>query len=190
MRKLRFLRGEVTSDHTFGKSASPDFPVTISILFYIQSLALFSMPFLFSHSVVSNSLWHHGLQHARLPCPSLSLGVCSNSCPLSWWCYLTISSSAIPFSFYLQSFPASRSFPMSQLFTWGGQSTGASASASVLPKNIQGWFPLGLTCFISLQSWGLSRVFSNTTVQKHQVLGTQPSLWSISHIHKWQLEKP
>ena len=139
---------------------------------------------------MSNSLWHHGLQHARLPCPSLSLGVCSNSCPLSWWCYLTISSSATPFSFYLQSFPASGSFPMSQLFTLGGQSTGASASASVLPKNIQGWFPLGLTCFISLQSWGLSRVFSSTIVWTHQFFCAQPSFWSNSHICTWLLEKP
>ena len=104
-----------------------------------------------------------GLQHASLPCPSLSPGVCSGSCPLSWWWYPTISSSATPFSFCLQSFPGSGSFPLSQPFTSGGQSIGASASASVLPRNIQDWFPLGWTGLISLQSKGLSRVFSNTT---------------------------
>ena len=131
------------------------------------------------------------MQLARLLCPSLSLGVCSNSCPLSWWCSLTISSSATPFSFFLQSFPASGSFPISQLFASGGQSTGASASASVLPKNIQqGWFPLALTCFISLQSSGLSRVFSRTIVWTHQFFCAQPSFWSSSHNHTWLLEKP
>ena len=144
---------------------------------------------LFSHSVMSNSLWPHGLQHTRLPCPSPSSIVCSNSCPLRQWCYPTISCSVSPFS-YLQSFPASGSFPMSCLFASGGQSIGDSASASVLPMNIQGRFPLGLTGLISLQSKGHSRVFSNTTVQKHQFFGTQPSLWSNSHIHTWLLEKP
>ena len=108
------------------------------------------------------------IQHARLPCPSLSPSVCSNSCPLSWWCHPIISSSVVPFSSYLQSFPASGSFPVSQFFPSGGQSIRASASAAVLPMNIQGWFPLGLTGLISLLSKGLSRVFSNTTVQKHQ----------------------
>ena len=122
----------------------------------------------------------------RLPCPSLSSRVCSNSCPLSQWCHLTISFSVIPFF----SFPALGSFPMSQLFASGGQSIGASALASILSMNIKGWFPLGLTGFISLLSEGLSRVFSNTTVQKHLFLGTQPSLWSNSHIHTWLLEKP
>ena len=112
-------------------------------------------------------MWPHGLQHVRLPCPSLSSRVCSNSCPLSQWCYLTISFSAAPFSFCLQSFPASGSFPMSQFFTSNGQSIGASASASVLPMNIQGWFPLGLTGLISLQSKGLSRVFSSAKISKH-----------------------
>ena len=121
----------------------------------------------FSGSVMSNSLRPHGLQHARPPYPSPTPRVYSNSCPLSWWCHPTISSSVIPFS-CLQSFPASGSFQMSQFFTSGGQSTGLSASASVLPMNIQDWFPLGLTGWISLQSKGLSRVFSNTTVQKHQ----------------------
>ena len=115
-------------------------------------------------------------------------GVGSNSCPLSWWCYLTISSSAGPFSFCLQSLPASGSFPVSQLFALHGQSIGASAS--VPPMNIQGWFPLGLTALISLQSKGLSRVFSNTTVQKHRFFGIRPSLWSSSHICTWLLEKP
>ena len=118
-----------------------------------------------SRSVMSNSLWPQGLQHARLPCPSPTPGACSNSCPLSCWCHPTISSSVVPFS-CLQSFPASGSFPVSQLFTSGGQSIGDSAS--VLPMNIQHCFPLGLTGVISLQSKGLSRVFSNTTVQKHQ----------------------
>ena len=130
----------------------------------------------FSCSVVSDSLWPHWLQHARLPCPSPTPGACSNSCPLSWWCHPTISSSVIPFSSSLQSFPTSGSFPRSQFFASGGQSIGASALASVLPVNIQGGFPLGLTDLISLQSKGLSRVFSNTTVQKHQFFGTQLSL--------------
>ena len=116
---------------------------------------------------MSNSLWPHGLQNARLPCPSPSPGACSNSCLLNWWCHPTISSSVIPFSSCLHSFPASGSFQMSQFFTSRGQSIGVSASASVLPMNIQDWFPLGLTGWISLQSKGLSRVFSNTTGQKH-----------------------
>ena len=117
------------------------------------------------------TLWPHGPQHTRPPCPSPTLGVYSNSCPLSRWCYPTISSSDIPFFFCLQSFPASGSLPMSQFFASGGQSIGVSASASVLPVNIQDWFPLGWTGWISLQSKGLSRVFSNTTVQKHQFFG-------------------
>ena len=123
----------------------------------------------FIRSVVSDSLRPHGLQHARLPCPSLTLGVNSNSCPLSWWCHLTILSSVVPFSSCLQSFPTSGPFQMSQFFVSDGQSIGASASASVLPMNIQDWFPLGWTVWISLQSKGFSRVFSNTTVQKHQL---------------------
>ena len=130
---------------------------------------------------MSDSLQLHGQQHARLPCPSPTPGIYSNSCPSNWWCHPTISSSVIPFSSCLQSFPASGSFLMSQFFASGGQSIGASAS--VLPMNIQGWFPLGMTDWISLQSKGLSRVFSNTTVQKHQFSGMQPSLWSSSHIH-------
>ena len=146
--------------------------------------------FLFSHSVVSNSLWPHGLQHTRLPSPLLSFWVCSNSFPVSQWCHPTISSLVIPFSSCLQSFPASGSFPVSQLFASGGQSIGVSASASVLPMNIQGWYPLRLTGLISLQAKGLSRVFSSTTLWKHQFFGAQLSFWSNSHIHIWPLEKP
>ena len=127
----------------------------------------------------------HGLQHARLPCPSPTPGVHSNSCPLSQWCHLTISSSVIPFSSCLQSFPTSGSFPMSQFFTSDGQSIGVSPSTSVLPMNTQDWSPLGQTGWISLQSKGLSRVFSNTTVQKHQFFCAQPSSQSHSHIHTW-----
>ena len=130
----------------------------------------------FSHSVMSNSLRPHGLQHIRPPCPSPTPRACSNPCPLSQWCYPTISSSVVPFSSHLQSFPASGCFQMSQLFTSDGQSIGVSASASVLPMNIQDWFPLGWTGWISLLSKGLSRVFSNTTVQKHQFFGAQLSL--------------
>ena len=126
-------------------------------------------------SVMSDSLWAHGLQHARPPCPSPTPGVYSNSCPLSQWCYQTISSSVFPFS-CLQSFPESESFPVSQLFASGVQSIGISASASVFPMNIQDWFPLGWTGWISLQSKGLSRVFSNTTIQKRQFFGTHFSL--------------
>ena len=129
----------------------------------------------FSCSVVSNPLWPHGLQHARPPCLSPTLRVYSNPCPLSQWCHPTISSSVISSS-HLQSFPASGSFQMSQFFASGDQSTGVSASASVLPMNIQDWFPLGWTGWISLLSKGLSRVFSSTTIQKHQFFGTQLSL--------------
>ena len=136
----------------------------------------------------SNSLQAHGLQHARIPDPSPIPGAYSNSCLLSWWCHATISSAVVPFSSHLQSFPASGSFPVSQLFASGGQSIGASASATVLPMNIQDWFPLGLTGLI-FQSKELSRVFSNTTVQKYQFFGAQVSLWSNSHIHIWPQEK-
>ena len=134
---------------------------------------------------------NHGFQHARLLCHSLSPRVCSNSCPLSQLCYLTISFSTVPFSFCLQSFLASESFPVTWLFASGGQSIGASASASasVLAVNVQGWFPLGLTGLISLPSKGLSKVFSNTTIQKHQFFGSQFSLWPDSHICTWRLEK-
>ena len=129
----------------------------------------------FSHSVMSDSLWPHESQHARPPCPSPTPRVYSNSCPSSQWYHPAISSSVVPFSSCSQSFPASGSFPMSQLFTRGGQSIGVSASASVLPMNTQDWSPLGWTGWISLQSKGLSRVFSNTIVQKHQFFGTQLS---------------
>ena len=141
-------------------------------------------------SVMSDSLWPHGLQHARLPWPSPMLGAYSNSCPLSRWCHPTISSSVVPFSSCPQSFPASGSFQMSQLFASGDQSIGVSASTSVLPMNTQDWSPLGRIGWISLQSKGLSGVFSNTTVQKHQFFGAQLSLYSNSHIHTWLLEKP
>ena len=137
---------------------------------------------------MSDSLWSHGLQHTRPPCPSPAPRACLNSCPLNQWCHPTIASSVIPFS-CLKSFPASGSFLMCQLFTSGGQSIEALVSASVLPMNIQDWFPLGLTGLNSLRSKGLSKVFSNTTVQKHQFLSVQPSLWSNSHIHTWLLEK-
>ena len=140
------------------------------------------------------TLWPHGQQHTRLPCSSLFPGICSNSCPLSWWCYPTISSSIDSFSSCLQSFPASESFSMNRLLTSGGHIIGASASASVLPMNIQGIpslnIPLRLTGLISLQSKEFSRVFSNTTAWKHQFFGTQPSLGSNSHIHTWLQEKP
>ena len=139
---------------------------------------------------MSDSLRPHESQHARSPCPSLSPRVHSDSRPSSQWCYPAISSSVVPFSSCPQSLPASQSFPMSQLFTWGGQSTGVSASASFLPKKSQGWSPSEWTGWISLQSKGLPRVFSNTTVQKHQFFCTQPSSQSNSHIHTWPQEKP
>ena len=144
---------------------------------------------LFSCSFMSDPLQPHGQLHSRVPYPSPSPRACSNSCPLSQWCHPTISFSIVPFPSCLQSFPASGSFPMSQFFASGGQSIGVSASASVLPMNIQDWFPLGLTGWISLQSKGLSRVFSNTTVQKHQFFSVQLSIWSNCHIHTWPLEK-
>ena len=132
----------------------------------------------------------HGLQHARPRCPPPTPRVYSNSCPSSQWCHPTISSSVVPFSSHLQTFPASESFQMSYFFTSGGQSIGISVSASVLPMNIQDWFPLEWTSWISLLSKGLSRVFSNTTVQKHQFFQAQPSSQSNSHIQTWPLEKP
>ena len=144
----------------------------------------------FSRSVMSDSLRPHELQHARLPCPSLTPGVHSNSRPSSRWCHPAISSSVIPFSSCPQSLPASGSFPMSQLFAWGGQSTGVAALASFLPKKSQGWSPSEWTGWISLQSKGLSRDFSNITIQKHQFLGAKPSSQSNSHIHTWPQEKP
>ena len=138
---------------------------------------------------MSNSLRPHEL-HTRPPCPSPTPGVRPNSCASSQWCHPASSSSVMPLSSCLQSFLTSGSLPVRQLFTSGSQSIGASALASVLPMNIQDWFPLQLTGLISLQSKRLSKVFSNTTVQKHQFFGTQFSLWSKSHIHTWPLEKP
>ena len=148
------------------------------------------VPVQFSHSITSSSLPPHEPQHTRPPCPSPTPGVYSNSCQSSQWYYPAILCSVIPFSSCPQSLPVSGSFPMSQLFTWGGQSTEVSASASVLPMNTQDWYPSGWTGWISLQSKGLSRVFSNTTVQKHQFFSTHLSSPSNSHIHTWPLEKP
>ena len=162
---------------------SPDIIFLVHTFFPLSSVQ-------FSRAIVSDSLRPHESQHARSPCPSPSPGVHSDSCPLSPWCHPTISSSVIPFSSCPQSLPASESFPMSQLFSWSGQSTGVSVSASFLPKKSQGWSPSEWTSWISLQSKGLSRVFSTTTVQKHQFFGTQPSSQSNSHIHTWLLEKP
>ena len=139
---------------------------------------------LLSHVWLLQTLW---LQHARLPCPSPTPGACSNACPSSWWCHPTISSSVVPITSCLQSFPASGSFPMSQFFASGGQRIGVSVSASVLPMNIQDWFPFRLTGLISLQSKGLSRVFSSTIVQKHQFFSAQLSLWSNFHMCTWLL---
>ena len=152
----------------------------------------------FIHQVMSNSLRPHGLQYARPPCPSPSLRVCPSSCPLNWWCHPTISSSVTPFSFCLQSFPTSGSFPLSPLFASGGQSIGASASASVLAVNIQGWLPLKVKVKVALRidHFALcyprdsSRVFSRAAVQKHQFFGTLASLWSYCHIRTWPVERP
>ena len=138
---------------------------------------------------VAYSLPPHGQQHTRIPCPLLSPGLCSNSCPLSWWYHSTISSSVTPFSSCSQSFPALGSFLISQLFASGGQSIGASASVSVLLMTLQGWFPLGLTGWMFLLPKWLSRVFFKTRARKHQFFSAQPSLWSNFHIHTW-LEKP
>ena len=148
--------------------------------YYFWSLKLFS-----SVAQLCPTLEPHELQHTRPPCPSPTAGAYPNPCPFSLWCHPTISSSVVPFSSCLQSFPASGSFQMSQLFAWGGQRTGVSASTSILPMNTQDWFPLGWTGWISLQSKGLWRLFSNTTVQKHQFFSTQLSLQSNSHMHTW-----
>ena len=156
---------------------------------HLQTFPAFSS-LQFSPSVVADSLQPHESQHVRPPCPSPTPGVHPNSCPSSQWCHPAISSSVISFSSCSQSLPASESFPMSQLFAWGGQSIGVSASASVLPMNTQDWSPLEWTGWISLQSKGLSRVFSNTTVQKHQFFSAQLSSQSNSHFHTWPLEKP
>ena len=148
------------------------------------------IPVQFSCSVMSDHLWPHEWQHPRPPCPSPTPRVYPNSCQLSRWCHPTISSSVIPFSSCPQSFPASGSFKKSQLFTWGGQNIGVSPSTSVLPMNTQDWSPLGWTGWISSQSKGLWRVFSNNTVQKHQFFGAQLSSQSNSHTHTWPQEKP
>ena len=156
-----------------------------------QCLLVYRLSIQFSSAAQSClTLQPHGLQHTRFPCLSPTPGACSNSCRSSQWCHPAISSSVVPFSFCPQSLPLSEFFPMSQLFTWGGQSTGVSALASVLPMNTQDWSPLGLTSWISLQSKGLSRVFSNTTVQKHQFFRAQLSSQCNSHIHTWPQEKP
>ena len=164
----------------------PDF---LSTYLKIDSLTIIFSSVQFSRSIVSDSLRTHELQHARPPSPSPTPGVHSDSCPSSPWCHPAISFSAIPFSSCPQSLPASESFPMSQLLAWGGQSTGVSALASFLPKDTQDWSPLEWTGWISLQSRGLSRVFSNITVQKHQFFIAQPSSQSNSHIHTWPQEK-
>jgi len=162
----------------------------MAIVYVCTTLANLFSSVQFSRSVVSDSLWPRESQHTRPPCPSPTPRVHSNSCPSSRWCHPTISSSVVPFSSCPQSLPASESFPMSQLFTWGSQSIGVSALASVLPMNFQDWSPLEWTGWISWQSKGLSRVFSNTTVQKHQFFGTQLSAQSNSHIQTELLEKP
>ena len=149
-----------------------------------------SCMFLYIRYIVADSLRPHGLQHARIPCSSPSLGVCLNSRPLSWWSHPTMSFSVVPFSSCLWSFPASGSFPMSWLLKSGGQSIEASASASVLPMNIQDWFPSELTGLISLLSKWVSIVFSSITIWRHQFFSTQPFLLSSSHIRTWLLEKP
>ena len=167
----------------------PSTHINSLIMFYVVLYVVYMFNSVqFSRSVMSYSLWLHWLQHTRPPCPSPTPGVYLNSCPLSQWCHPTISFSVIPFSSHLQSFPTSGSFQTSQLFRSGGQSIGVSASVSVLPVNTQDWFPLGWTGWISLQSKGFSRVFCNTTVQKHKFFGAQLSSQSNSHIRTWPLE--
>ena len=156
----------------------------------VDLFSVFQVSVQFSCSVASDSVQPHEPQHARPPSLPPTPRVHPNPCPLSRWCHPTITSSVVPFSFCPQSFPESGSFPMSQLFAWGGQRTGVSALASFLPKKCQDWSPSEWTGWMSLQSKGLSRVFSNTTVQKHQFFGAQPSSQSNSHIHTWPQEKP
>ena len=165
------------------------FNILYTVLFFLMThlFYLFSSVQLLSRVQIFVTPW---ITKARTPCPSPSPGVHSHSRPSSQWCHPAISSSVVPFSSCPQSLPASESFPMSQLFAWGGQNTGVSAWASFLPKNTQGWSPLEQTGWISLQSKGLSRVFSNTTVQKHQFFSAQLSSQPNSHIHTWPLEKP
>ena len=167
------LRGEWNSWLKAQHVENEEHGITSHQLSSVHSLSCFQL------------LWPYESQHARPPCPSPTPGVHPNSFPSSQWCHPAISSSVIPFSYCLQSLPASESFPMSQLFSWGGQRIGVSSSASVLPKNTQDWSPLEWTAWISLQSKGLSRVFSNTTVQKHQFFGVQLSSQSNFHIHTW-----
>ena len=180
----------------FYLSLSICFSISLSITYLSRCLSIICVSGILQFSsvqfisVVSDSLRSHELQHTRPACLSPTPRVHSNSCPSSQWCHPAISSSVVPFPSCPQSFPASESFPMSQLFVWASRSIGVSALASVHPKNIQGWCPLGWACWISLQSKGLSRVFSNTTVQKHQFFGAQPSSQSNSHIHTWPQEKP
>ena len=187
---LWIIRHDLAAENT-KKTLSNLGARTVFVLFTFspQSLAQCLDRVQFSRSVVSDSLRPHESQHARPPCPSPAPRVYSNSCPLSQWCHPAISSSVVPFSSCPQSLLASGSFPMSQLFAWGGQSSRVSASASVLPVNTQHWSPLGWTGWISLQSKGLSRVFSSTTVQKHQFFGAQLSSPSSSHIHTWPLDR-
>ena len=165
----QYCGNDYTTKCNWQIQCSPDY-ITNGIFYRMRTKKFHNSPVQFSCSVVSDSLWPHELQHSRLPCLSPIPGVYSNSYPLRWWWHPTISSSVIPFSFCLQYFPESGSFQTSQFFASGSQSIGVSASASVLPMNLQGWLPLGLTICISLQSKGLSRVFSNTTVQKHHSL--------------------
>ena len=190
----------INTEHTVFHSASrPLAPLMLETLNKLRSASVPHSPFnhmetlswvQFSHSVVSDSLQSHQSQHTRPPCPSPTPTVHSDSRPSSQLCHPAIWSSVVSFSSCPQSLPTSGSFPMGQLFAWGGQSIGVTASASFLPKNTQDWSPLEWTGWISLQSKGLSRVFSNTTVQKHQFFGTQLSSQSNSHIHTWLLEKP
>ena len=188
------------SHHQGSPCMGPSFLYSKQLYFFFSFLHLWSYTGVHSFrsrvktsvqfsSVMSDSLWPHGPQHAMPPCLSPIPGVYSNSCPLSRWCHPTISSSVVPCSSCSQPFPASGSFQMSQFFALGGQSIGVSALASIFPMNIQNWSPLGRTGWISLLSKGFSRVFSNTTIQKHQFFGTQLSLWSNSHISTL-LEKP
>ena len=164
------------------------FSVSLLLTTGLDLLSCLKAQFSSVQSLGHDSLQPHGLEQARLSCPSPTPRACSNSCPLSWWCHPTISSSIVPFSSCLQSFLTSGSFPMSQLFAWGGQNIGIPASIVVLPMNIQDWFSLGWTGWISLQSKGLSRVFSNTTVEKHQ--SSVLNLYGPTHICTWLLEKP
>ena len=186
--KISYVAYE-TQQHTYVHTKSCSGMVTVVLLIKARGWKQPSSV-QFSHSVASDSSRPHGPQHTRPPCLSPTPQIYSNSSPLSWWCHPNISSSVVPFSSCPQSFLASGSFQMSQLFPSGGQSIGVSASTSVLPINTQDCSPLGWTSWISLLSKGLSRVFSNTTVQKHQFFGTQLSLWSNSHSHTWLMEKP